>query len=75
MDIIKAHNALYDAGTSSFFLAENELADLTLKEFSSKYLGYKMTEKTVFDTEDLSGVTVPTAVDWTTKGAVNAVKN
>jgi len=33
MDIINAHNTLYDAGNSTFFLGENELTDLSLPEF------------------------------------------
>jgi hypothetical protein len=33
MDIVKAHNALYDAGNSTYFLDINELADLSLAEF------------------------------------------
>jgi len=41
MDIIAAHNSLYDAGNSTFFLGENPLTDMSLAEVKAKLLGYK----------------------------------
>jgi len=49
---------------------------MPLSEFKAKYLGYKAAEKkSVKVTEEPITVEVPTSVDWTTKGAVNPVKN
>jgi len=49
---------------------------MPLSEFKAKYLGYKAAEKKTVNvaTEEIT-TSVPTAVDWTTKGAVNPVKN
>jgi hypothetical protein len=50
---------------------------MPLTEFKAKYLGYKAAEKkTVKVTEEpITDSAVPASVDWTTSGAVNAVKN
>jgi len=51
---------------------------MSLAEYKSKLLGYKRSTPKVSVTVDptnTTNTTVPTAVDWTTKGAVNPVKN
>jgi len=52
----------------------NEFGDLTQEEFGELYLSKfeanEIKDIHVFDTTNL-----PTSVDWTTKGAVTAVKN
>jgi len=56
----------------------NEFADLTWAEFRARHLGYRKIsfEGVPRETVDLSTVVnVPDSVDWSTKGAVTAVKN
>ncbi|KAL4453234.1 hypothetical protein ABPG73_022089 [Tetrahymena malaccensis] len=54
-----------------------QFADLTHEEFSSMYLGYKPELRNSQAKVSLSSTpfTAPTAVDWTTRGAVTPVKN
>jgi cathepsin L len=72
-DLITEHNMQ----GRSWTLAVNEYADLTWDEFKANKVGYKRISTTLpRKTVDLSGlVTVPTTVDWVTKGAVTGVKN
>jgi C1A family cysteine protease len=60
----------------------NEFADMTHDEFANSYLhGYKPDLKQQWGetphlgTHQYSGATLPTSVDWTTKGAVTPIKN
>ena len=78
LDLIKAHNAKIGV---SYKVAVNTFADLTSDEFRSKYLGYKMVDRSYLrsknvdrEAESFNG-TLPTSVNWVTKGAVTAVKN
>ena len=51
---------------------------MSIAEYKSKLLGYKRTTPKVrvtVDPTNTTNTTVPAAVDWTTKGAVNAVKD
>ena len=43
MELIAAHNTLYNAGNSTYFLGENNIMDMSLPEYKSKLLGYKRT--------------------------------
>jgi C1A family cysteine protease len=64
----------YNRKSSGARLDVNAFADMTQKEFSSKFLGAIPT-KAAYTAEAVINATVPTAVDWTTKGAVTPVKN
>lgn len=54
-----------------------QFADLSHEEFSQMYLGYKPALRTSQAKVSLQSVpfTAPTAIDWTTQGAVTPVKN
>merc|ERR1712087_562492 len=64
----------HNRGRPSYSLAMNQFGDLTQDEFADTYLSKFETDRPkdihVFDTTNL-----PATVDWTTKGAVTAVKN
>lgn len=68
--MIKSHNR----GRPSYSLMMNQFGDLTQEEFADRFLSKFETDEPkdihVFDTTNL-----PASVDWTTKGAVTAVKN
>jgi C1A family cysteine protease len=59
----------------------NEFADMTHDEFANSYLnGYKPSLKQQWGvphlgTHQYSGATLPSSVDWSTKGAVTPIKN
>jgi cathepsin L len=62
----------------SWTMAVNEFADMTFEEFKAKHFGYQKVEFAGIprETVDLrAAVTVPDAIDWTTKGAVTPIKN
>jgi len=64
----------------SYTLGLNEYSDMTSEEFAQVKLGYKPHTGPWGTLANLgvhspSNVTVPDSVDWTQKGAVNAVKN
>merc|ERR1719240_922838 len=61
-------------------LAVNEFADMTADEFGSTHFGQKKPEKMWGDLPYLgqhkySGATLPSSVDWSSKGAVTPIKN
>jgi cathepsin L len=64
----------YNRKSNGARLDVNAFADMTQKEFSSKFLGGIPT-KAAYTAEAVINATVPAAVDWTTKGAVTPVKN
>mmetsp|Transcript_13522 Transcript_13522/g.49193 ORF Transcript_13522/g.49193 Transcript_13522/m.49193 type:complete len:347 (-) Transcript_13522:191-1231(-) len=74
---IKTHNAKYEAGESSYYVATNQFADMTKEEFS-QYLGYKPNPEdgskkpTGFRYADYKA---PTSMDWRETGAVSEIKN
>jgi C1A family cysteine protease len=73
LEMINAHNANND---NTWFMRVNEFADLTWEEFRATKLGYEMPEFDDLPEVDLAGkFTVPSSIDWTTKGAVTGVKN
>lgn len=76
--MISAHNA----GNHSWTMGVNKFADLTADEFAGRYIGgFKDLRKKALRGKAVSeNATVPysanpASVDWTTKGAVTAVKN
>lgn len=77
---ISAHNA----GNHSWTMGVNKFADLTADEFAAKYIGGanpSLTRKRALRGQAETPLTAlnttanPASVDWTTKGAVTAVKN
>lgn len=75
VDFVAKHNA----GKHSYKLAVNHFADLTREEFRTKFLGYKMVDKSHYKSlnrpEAVNVTVVPTSVDWRKKNAVTPVKN
>jgi len=53
----------------------NKFADLTVEEFVAKYTGYRATNAMRTEVAAPTTVARPDSVDWTTKGAVNKVKD
>jgi len=72
---IQAHNAEYQAGKVSWYMAVNQFADWSQEEFqgirSTKYQPSLEPMKTL----ELSEQAAPGSMDWRTKGVVTAVKN
>ncbi|EKX39047.1 hypothetical protein GUITHDRAFT_154556 [Guillardia theta CCMP2712] len=85
MEIIRAHNALYELGEETFSMAANQFADMTAEEFKRTVLGYKpeLKGKRLLQglnsgkncTHRSNNSTRPKAIDWRTKSAVTPVKN
>ena len=69
---IVAHNT----GNYSWSMAVNQFADLTEDEFGARYgaSSYRPHKKSLRGYL-VNSTALPTSVDWTTKGAVSAVKN
>ncbi|CAL5346165.1 unnamed protein product [Camellia sinensis] len=67
------------AGTQSYKLGINQIADLTNEEFKASRNGYKMSSRlrsstvTPFRYENVSAM--PSSMDWRKKGAVTAIKD
>lgn len=74
---IEAHNELYAQGLSSFYLGENQFADMTNEEFRRVMNGFKpkapLTPKN-YQTGMYKNVLAAT-VDWRTKGYVTPIKD
>lgn len=78
---VKNHNKRFQLGLETYEVEMNNFADLDLEEYTATYLRLKSATKrapTVTQSCDGSVAPVPnppTEVDWSTKGAVNKVKN
>jgi C1A family cysteine protease len=85
LEVFKANVAFIEsvnARNDKFWLETNQFADITNDEFRSKHTGYKLSvggskdrRMTGFRYENVSLDTLPTSVDWRTKGAVTPVKD
>jgi C1A family cysteine protease len=85
LEVFKANVAFIEsvnARNDKFWLEANQFADITNDEFRSKHTGYKLSvggskdrRMTGFRYENVSLDTLPTSVDWRTKGAVTPVKD
>jgi cathepsin L len=71
LDFIEAHNK---AG-KSFSVAMNKFGDLSVEEFSSMYLGTRITKEVPRRVHSRPTLNLPASFDWRTKGAVTAIKN
>lgn len=76
LNVIQKHNLAADRGEHTFWLGENEYADLTLDEFRLMMNGYVMNASR--QPNELHVPTIAVAednVDWRTKGYVTEIKN
>lgn len=60
---------------AAYKMALNHFADVTEEEFLIKNTGYGFSTRTKSFNFEQAPNANPTSIDWTTKGAVNAVKN
>jgi len=70
-----AYARVHNAQNKDWTLGVNEFADMTFTEFKSIYTPHKFTNPEVQEYAEFENLQVPTTVDWTTQGAVTAVKN
>lgn len=68
---VREHNN----SNATWKMALNHFADITESEFLAKYTGYRFSTRSKSFALDNMLTQNPPAIDWTTKGAVNAVKN
>jgi C1A family cysteine protease len=73
VETIYRHNAEH-AKSQGWTMGINEFSDLSGSEFSMM-LGFRAEDKPQGELVVLNETGLPDSVDWTTKGAVNAVKN
>jgi cathepsin L len=74
---IEKHNELYAAGLSSYYLGENQFADLTTDEFRNRMNGLRIHKQLTpgnFASGLYKGILADT-VDWRTKGYVTPIKD
>jgi len=76
VEFVKSENARQ----SEYELGVNQFADLLVHEWTAQYFGMARPEKPFGDVpylgrHQISNETLPSSVDWTTKGAVTPVKN
>jgi len=72
---IKAQNALYEAGKSSYYYGVNQFTDLTVEEFRMATASKPRPEREERNVVLLDESATVSAVDWRAKGAVTPVKN
>merc|ERR1711865_870864 len=72
-ETIYRHNA-EQAPTQGWTMGINEYSDMSSEEFSAMQ-GYRSGDKPQGELVHLNETDVPSTVDWTTKGAVNPIKN
>merc|ERR1712167_373859 len=73
IDFITEHNV--NAEQHGYTVGVNQFADMTRQEFKKTMLTYQAERKQANPVTLLDESNTPTSVDWTTKGAVTAVKN
>merc|ERR1712086_373320 len=73
VETIYRHNA-EQAPTQGWTMGINEYSDMSSEEFSAMQ-GYRSGDKPQGELVHLNETDVPATVDWTTKGAVNPIKN
>ncbi|CAG5127922.1 unnamed protein product [Candidula unifasciata] len=77
LNYIQAHNQAFAKGQYSFYLGENQFADLSNQEFQKIMNGYKMRQGPgsvyVYAANDVTDL--PSSVDWRDKGYVTPVKD
>ncbi|GAB5358459.1 hypothetical protein AAMO2058_000459500 [Amorphochlora amoebiformis] len=71
VDFVARHNI----GGYSYSVELNEFADMTNEEFKKYYLGFKPAARTGKPMVYNDNITLPDAVDWSSKGAVTPIKN
>lgn len=72
---MEEHNAKYESGEESWFMAVNQFTDMTDEEFEAQYLSYRPPERNESAVVEELDVAVPDSFDWRTKGAVLSVKD
>jgi len=75
LQIIQQHNLKADRGEHTFWLGENEYADLHITEFVAMMNGYQLNASKVPDFFVPENKADDDTVDWRTKGYVTPVKN
>ncbi|KAI8767416.1 cathepsin L1 [Biomphalaria glabrata] len=74
---IEKHNILADRGVYTYWMGENEFADLTNAEFRAMKNGFRASNKTSHHVLYVSepNVALPAEVDWRKEGYVTGVKD
>nr|ACP18830.1 cysteine proteinase 1 [Chrysomela tremula] len=74
---IAAHNAKYESGESTYYLAINQFSDITDEEFRAMLMKNVESRPSLEDME-IANLTVgaaPESIDWRTEGAVLPIRN
>jgi len=76
---IRAHNMRADRGLHTFWLGENEYADMTIDEFKATMNGYRYNASAITQCGHYMApsnvASYPDSVDWREKGYVTPIKN
>jgi hypothetical protein len=83
--MVDAHNKRFAAGKETYSMSMNAFSHLTWMEFRSQYIGGYQTSTSAlsnvsknlhyFNESNSMVKTLPSSIDWESKGAVTAVKN
>jgi len=73
--VVNQHNEEAAKGMHTYTLGMNKLADLTVEEYRSMYLGYRASNTTRTYAHLPASEEVADGVDWRTKGIVTPVKD